>query len=136
MKRLTLTLALIGAFATSYAQLAQDTTPPLASTFEYKVTSDKSVLMALNLYTLHEVTLDLPWGFDFSAGHGVWLGSRSNLGSLGDAQAVLGYEWYGLKDIGGDGFYVKAGAGLCIGPRTDDHSALTGYLFLSGGKKF
>ena len=131
---LILSLALLS--LTASAQFATTSTPDPATSFEYKLTSDKSVLMALNAYTLHEVYLDLPFGFDFNAGHSVWLGSRSSIDALDQAQAVIGYEWYALKRIGGDGFFVKGSVGFCVGPRTDDHKALTGYGALSAGWAF
>lgn len=127
--------ALATVFATAPAQLVQDTTPKMGSEFEWKLTSDGSVLMALNAWTFHESYFAIPLGFDFSAGHGVWIGSRSNIDRLNDAQAVFGYEVYAKKDLGAD-WFLKGSAGLALGPRTDDHKALTGYLGLSAGKKF
>lgn len=118
------------------AQLVTNSTPDPARSFEWKQTSDGSSLAALTAFTLHEVYVNLPFGMDFYAGHGVWLGTRTRLQSPGEAQGVMGYEWYGLKPIGGDGFFVKGSLGVAIGPRTNDSKSLTGYAALSAGWRF
>ena len=136
MKRTLLLAALLGAFATSHAQLVQNDTPPIASVYELKLTSDGSTILALNAYTLAERYFALPFGLDFNAGHGVWLGTRTSLKAPGEAQGVLGYEIYGSKEIGGDGMFILGALGLCVGPRTANLNSLTGFLSLSAGKRF
>lgn len=126
-------------FTVSQAQLVTPTTPGPLSAFEWKYTSDGSLLVAANAFTLHEQSINLPFGLDFRAGHGFWLGTRSNVGSVNDAQAVLGYEVYATKDVGslqGGTFYLKGSLGGCLGPRTGSHSALTGFASVSAGIRF
>lgn len=134
--RKLLTIALFALLAIpATAQIATESTPDPAASFEWKLTSDGSVLAALNAWTLHEAHIDLPFGFDFNAGHTVWLGTRTRLKALTDVQGVIGYEWYLSKPLGDD-WFVKGSAGLSLGPRTTDSSALTGYLGISAGKTF
>lgn len=136
MKHLLALAALLGAFAASPAQLVQEDTPPPISSLEWKQTSDGSSLVVLNAWTLHEAYFAIPFGLDFSAGHSVWVGTRTRLDRLTEAQGVFGWEVYGKKALGGDGFFVKMGAGFAFGPRTPDHSAFTPYVFFSGGFGF
>lgn len=115
------------------AQVVTNSTPDPLSSFEYKLTSDGSSLMALNAWTFHEASFNLPFGLDFKAGHGAWLGTRTSLGSFQDVQGVLGYELYIKKDLGAD-WFLKAFGGFAIGPRTDTSNAFSGYLGISAGK--
>lgn len=138
MKKLTTVFAaLVALFAVSNAQIVQPSDP--GTSFEWKQTTDGSSLLAMSAFTLHEAYFALPFGLDFYAGHDVWLGTRTRLSNPMDAQGVFGYEVYARKDIGsinGADFYVKGFVGLCLGPRTEDSKALTGYLGMSAGVKF
>lgn len=118
------------------AQLVQNSTPDPARSFEWKQTSDGSSLAVLNAWTLAERYFALPFGLDFYAGHSVWLGTRTRLDRLTDAEGVFGYELYGTKDVGGDGFYIKGSLGFAVGPRSETHSAFSGYLAFGAGYRF
>lgn len=140
MKKIITLIAALAVFATSNAQLVQEDTPPLASAFEWKQTGDGSSLLALQAWTLHEAYFAVPFGLDFSAGHGVWLGTRTRLDQPVEAEGVFGYEVYARKEIGGAigqmQLFVKASAGIAIGPRTETNNAATGYFALSVGVGF
>lgn len=137
-KLLALTLALC-AFSLSSAQLVQEDTPPLASAFEWKQTGDGSSLLVLEAWTLHEAYFAVPFGLDFSAGHGLWLGTRTRIDQPIEAEGVFGYELFARKEVGAVGsarLFVKFSAGVAIGPRTSDRSAATGFFALSAGVGF
>ena len=140
MKRTIATLAAVAAlFAVSNAQLVQEDTPNVASAFEWKQTGDGSSLLVLEAWTLHEAYFALPFGMDFSAGHGVWLGTRTRLDQPIDAEGVFGYELFARKTVGAVGsaqLFVKFSAGVAVGPRTETNSAATPYFALSAGVGF
>ena len=136
MKNLLAAICLFCIFVTVPAQLVQESTPDPARSFEWKQTSDGSSLAVLNAWTLAERYFAIPFGMDFYAGHAVWLGTRTRLDRLTEAEGVFGYELYGTKDIGGDGFYVKGSVGFAIGPRSENHSAFSGYLAFGAGFRF
>lgn len=140
MKRHLALFALVLASVPCLAQQGiEDTTPSPGTAFEWKYSSDGSLLMALNAFTLHEAYFNLPFGLDFGAGAGFWLGSRSSISDVNDAQAVMGFELYGTKNITrieAGTLFIKGALGLAIGPRTPEHKALTGYASLSAGIKF
>lgn len=129
--------SVVALFASSQAQVVQASDPGTA--FEWKQASDGSSLLAMNALPIAEHYFNLPFGLDFYAGHEFWLGTRTRISSPGDAEGVFGYELYARKNVGsvsGADFFVKAGAGLCVGPHTDRNKALTGYLSLSAGIRF
>lgn len=141
MKKAIATLAAVAAiFAVSNAQLVQEQDVDPAKSFSWKQTSDGSSIVALNAWTLHEVYFALPFGLDASFGHEVWLGTRTRIDRIADAEGVFGYDVYGLKDlgspIGGLQFFLKGEIGVAIGPRTETNSAFTGYAALSVGARF
>ena len=141
MKRtLPILAAVVALFSLSNAQLVQTDTPPVASAFEWKQTGDGSSLLVLQAWTLHEAYFAVPFGMDFGAGHGVWIGTRTRLDQIVEAEGVFGYEVFARKNVGGAigsaQLFIKASAGLAIGPRSESHSALTGYVALSAGVSF
>ena len=136
MKATLLLVSLLALSTVSPAQLVQPDTPKPLTVYELKVTTDGSTIMALNAWTFAERYYALPFGMEFNAGHGVWLGTRTSIKSPGDAQGVLGYEIYGLKPVGGDQFFLKVALGACLGPRTESQKALSGFLSVSAVKKF
>ena len=132
-------LALLCAASFAQAQLVQEDTPNVASAFEWKQTGDGSSLLVLEAWTLHEAYFVLPFGMDFSAGHGVWLGTRTRLDQPIDAEGVFGYEMFARKTVGAIGsaqLFVKFSAGVAVGPRTETNSAATPYFALSAGVGF
>ena len=132
-------LALLCAAPFAQAQLVQEDTPNVASAFEWKQTGDGSSLLVLEAWTLHEAYFALPFGMDFSAGHGVWLGTRTRLDQPIDAEGVFGYELFARKTVGAVGsaqLFVKFSAGVAVGPRTATNSAATPYFALSAGVGF
>lgn len=139
-KLLILSALLLTIAASSPAQLVQEDTPNLASAFEWKQASDGSSLIVLEAWTLHEAYFAVPFGMDFSAGHGVWLGTRTRLDQPIEAEGVFGYEVFARKNVGGTigsaQLFIKASAGFAIGPRTPDNHALSGYVALSAGIGF
>lgn len=140
MKRITPLILALALFAGAQAQLVQPQEVDPAKSFSWKQTSDGSSILALNAWTLHEVYFALPFGFDLSAGHEAWLGTRTRIDRITEAEGVFGYDVYAMKDLGGPigdlQFFLKAEAGLCIGPRTETQSAFTGYFALSAGARF
>lgn len=141
MKRLILlSTAVLALVSLGSAQLVQEQSPEPMRSWSWKQTSDGSSILALNAWTLHEAYFAIPWGFDLSAGHEAWIGTRTRVDRITEAEGVFGYDVYALKDLGGKvgglQFFFKAEAGLCIGPRTETQSALTGYLAMSVGARF
>lgn len=110
-----LALAVLALTVSASAQIATTENVAPLSLYEYKYVSDGSLLAVTNLYTAHQVKFDLPWGFDFSAGHGLTLGTLTrNVAQADDVRAVFGYELYAAKDFGGDGIFGKLSFGVAL----------------------
>lgn len=121
MKNFLILSTLLMACLSGAQSLATDSTPAPGSVYEYKWTSDGSTLALLNAYTAHEVHIDLPFGLDFNAGHGIVFGTRTaGLLSANDVMGCAGYEVYFSKIVS-DNYFVRLSAG---GYMSIDHKPL------------
>lgn len=109
MRRLLAPAALLCAFASSPAQLAQPSTPPPLTTFFQEFGGDGSVYTLTNVGG-REHYFALPFSLDFAGGYQVVVGKRTaDMSGAFTEVPAWGAEVYGLKYLGGDGAYVRVG---------------------------
>ena len=96
------------------AQFVQDTTPPPGGLVDvgWSLSGHKYATMSVPVY---EVTFNFPFNMGFSAGHGLVWGTRLGDGDVAGDTLVGGWECYVRKEVGGDGFYLRASAGWLVG---------------------
>jgi hypothetical protein len=115
-----LVVAAIGAMvapATASAQLTKETTPAFGETLAYTWATDGRQYVTAPLGIGYETTLDLPFLFKISAGHGAFIGTETlKTFDLEDNEVneVWGWEVYSTLYLGGDGLFVRASWGPMV----------------------
>lgn len=126
MKKLLALASLSAAFATSYGQIATNSTPTLGEVYSFAWSSSGHAYSLTDI-PVYEAAFNLPFGLGFKAGHGACYGQRmEGTAFVGN---VFGYGVYASKDLGGDGAFVRASGMVLIGDKKPDIAFTVGLGF-------
>ena len=126
MKKILALVTLTTIFATSYGQIASNSTPEIGEVYSFAWSSSGNAYSLTDI-PVYQVHMNLPFGLDFDAGHGAVYGQRMDGTEF--VGNVFGYQVFGQKNIGGDGAFLRAALSVLIGDKRPDYCISAGLGF-------